>query len=305
MKNLMSLLIAISLFVGCDSIEENGAPLADEESASPPTHLGGCILRNPVNDVPSDVYRVSDIVVTDEFTPFSKKLSVYGLTLVARDDISDEFMRKVARAIVEIFPQDPMLDLEMQAKILGNHHSYNALIPIPNGEDFSFMENNEEEWAALESRNSICDIIMQDVPGQVMEVVEHILHYVTDIGLHYAYPDEWGISDNSSLAVAVREAVDKGYYDVSQYDDIDIKEVRNRVIQQEFAYWVVSTAWNLQEPYGPKNEQEWQIRDRDDLQAKLPDFFSVYERTVDRVMVAPSAATLASIGPTRAEEANQ
>jgi len=83
------------------------------------------------------------------------------------------------------------------------------------------------------------------------------------------------------------------------------KEVRNRVIQQEFAYWVVSTAWNLQEPYGPKNEKEWQIKDRNDLRAKLPDFFAVYEKTVDRVMVAPSAATLASRGPTRAEEANQ
>ena len=31
---------------------------------------------------------------------------------------------------------------------------------------------------------------MQDVPGQVMEVVEHSLHYVTDIGLHYAYLDD-------------------------------------------------------------------------------------------------------------------
>ena len=140
---------------------------------------------------------------------------------------------------------------------------------------------------------------MQDAPGQVMEVVEHILHNVTDIGLHYAYPDEWDISDNSSLAAAVRKAVDKGYYDVSQYEDID---VRDRVIQQEFAYWVVSTAWNLQEPYGPTTEQEWQIRDRNDLQAKFPDFFAVYERTVDRIMVAPGAATLESIGPTRAEE---
>ncbi len=83
------------------------------------------------------------------------------------------------------------------------------------------------------------------------------------------------------------------------------KEVRNRVIQQEFAYWVASTAWNLQGPYGPKNEKEWQIKDRSDLRAKLPDFFAVYEKSVDRDMVAPSTATLASIGPTRAEEANQ
>ena len=273
MKILKLFLIALPLFVGCDSMDKDSERPSDVERTSPPTHLGGCILLNPVSNVPSDVYQVSDIIATDDFTPFSKNLSVYGMTLVARDNISDEFMRRVARTIVEIFPQDPRLDLEMQAKVLGNHYRYNALIPIPKGEDFSFMENNEDAWAALESENSICDIIMEDVPGQVMEVVEHILHYVTDIGLHYAYPDEWGISDNSSLAVAVREAVDKGYYDISQYDDIDEKEVRNRVIQQEFAYWVVSTAWNLQEPYGPKNEKEWQIKDRSDLRAKLTDFF--------------------------------
>ena len=83
------------------------------------------------------------------------------------------------------------------------------------------------------------------------------------------------------------------------------KAVRNRVIQQEFVYWVASTAWNLREPYRPKYEKEWQIKDRSDLRAKLPDFFAVYEKSVDRIMVAPSTATLASIGPTRAEEANQ
>lgn len=83
------------------------------------------------------------------------------------------------------------------------------------------------------------------------------------------------------------------------------KEVRNRMIQQELVYWVASTAWNLQDPYGPKNEKEWQIKDRSDLRAKLPDFFAVYEKSVDWDMVAPGTATLASIGPTRAEEANQ
>ena len=37
------------------------------------------------------------------------------------------------------------------------------------------------------------------------------------------------------------------------------KAVRNRVIQQEFVYWLASTALNLQEPYRPKYEKEWQI----------------------------------------------
>ena len=69
------------------------------------------------------------------------------------------------------------------------------------------MEENEEQWREIENNNSVCDIIMQDGPvgpeGQVMEVVEHILHYVSDIGLHYAFPEVWGISEDSDLARAM------------------------------------------------------------------------------------------------------
>ena len=72
-------------------------------------------------------------------------------------------------------------------------------------------------------------------------------------------------------------------------------EVRNRVLMQEFAYWIISTAWNLQEPYGPKGEAEWQIVDRNDLRSKLPKINAMIERTIDRIMVAPSPETLADI----------
>jgi hypothetical protein len=30
--------------------------------------------------------------------------------------------------------------------------------------------------------------------GQVMEVVEHIVHYANDVGFHYTLPKEWGMS---------------------------------------------------------------------------------------------------------------
>ena len=74
-------------------------------------------------------------------------------------------------AFEPLFPKNASLDLEMQRTVLGQHYRYHALIPVPLGEDFSFMEDNEEQWSALESQHSICDIIMQDVPvRQVMEV---------------------------------------------------------------------------------------------------------------------------------------
>ena len=294
-------IVLTSVLFSC-APSDTGSESAPGQPEAEATHLGGCILLAPATEAPEDPYQVSDVVPTDEYAPFTKKLTVYGLTLVARDDASDEFMHKVATTIQEIFPRDEALDLAKQKQILENHYRYNALIPVPVGEDMSFLEEDEAAFDRIRGGNSVCDIIMEGVNGQVMEVVEHILHYVSDLGLHYAFPDEWGISQDSALAVAMRKAVDEGYYDISSYDDIDDSETRHRVAMQEFAYWVISTAWNLQEPYGPIGEDEWTITDEDDLKSKLPEFYEVYQRTVGRTMVAPSLATLEDIGPKRADE---
>lgn len=308
MRELLMTLSLALLVIACGAVpEETAPPAADqtsqqEEPAAEAAMLGGCILTTPIGEVPDDLYLQTDVVPTDEYPPFSKKLTVYGLTLVARDDASDDFMRLVAKAITEIFPRDSNLDLAKQEEVLRNQYLYKAVIPVPVGEDMSFIEEDEATWEGTAGQNTICDIIMEDVPGQVMEVVEHILHYVSDVGLHYAFPDEWGISRDSELAQGMEMAIEAGYYDVEQYGDIDQEEEHFRVLMQEFAYWVISTAWNLQEPYGPVGEAEWTIVNAAELQAKLPELYDMFERTVATVMIAPSLETLQEVGPTRAEE---
>ena len=86
-----------------------------------PAMFGGCILAEPLGD---------------EYPPFTKKMMVYGLLLVAEDDASDEFMQLVARAIEEHFPADETLDLERQAEILRNQYRYRSVIPVPVGNEF-------------------------------------------------------------------------------------------------------------------------------------------------------------------------
>jgi len=315
MRALLTTLSVALLVLACGAAPEETPPSAaestsvQEEAVAVSNMLGGCILTTPIGEVPDDLYLVTDVAATNEVPPFTKKLVVFGLTLAAGDDASDDFMRLVAQAITEIFPQDEGLDLAKQEEILRNQYLYKALIPVPVGEDFSFFEDNEEVFEQTASQNTICDIIMQDVPGQVMEVVEHILHYVSDVGLHYTFPAEWGISKDSELAAAMDESIEKGYYVVEQYGEI-LEESENgggeeeyfRVLMQEFAYWVISTAWNLQEAYGPVGEAEWNILNAADLEEKMPALYDMYERTVATVMVAPSLETLQKIGPTRAEE---
>ena len=83
---------------------------SSEKTASTKTHLGGCILISPAAHVPSDVYQETDVMATDDYKPFTKKLSVYGHILIGRDDISDDFMRKVAKTVKEIFPKGEGID---------------------------------------------------------------------------------------------------------------------------------------------------------------------------------------------------
>jgi len=279
------------------------ANAAAEAAAISEVHFGGCILTSPGGEVPADLYAETAVTTSDEYPPFTKKLGVNGITLIAPDEVPDGFMELVARTIREIFARNASTDVAAQDELVRNLYRYRTVIPVPLGDDgMDFLRDHEEAWSRTESANSICDIIMAGLDrGQVMEVIEHILHFVSDMGLHYTFPDEWGLQGPSALRAGMDKAVADGYYVIGSYDDIDDDEVRDRVLLQEFAYWVISTAWNLQADYGPK-EEEWSIVDEADLRAKLPELYDAYARTVGVVMVAPSLETLREIGPTRAEE---
>jgi hypothetical protein len=144
---------------------------------------------------------------------------------------------------------------------------------------------------AIGGENSVCDIIMEGVPDPVMEVVEHILHHLSDIGLHYTYPADWGLTSSSRLYNVTQEAISLGYYDVAQYSDIPEIGIRNRVILQEYAYWIIYTAWDLRENYGP-SQSEWSIGTGDELLSKLPESYALFQETIPSVMTRPSHETL-------------
>ena len=75
-------------------------------------------MISPAAEAPSNLYQENDIVPTDEYKPFTKKLLVCDITLIGRDDISDDFMRKVAKTRKEMFPQDESIDDVLQKEVL-------------------------------------------------------------------------------------------------------------------------------------------------------------------------------------------
>ena len=62
-----------------------------------------CILTSPIGNVPNNIYTVGNIEPTDKYPPFTKKLEVFGITLIARDEISNDFMQNVGNTISDMF----------------------------------------------------------------------------------------------------------------------------------------------------------------------------------------------------------
>ncbi len=244
----------------------------------------------PTGVVPDNLYQESDIIQTDEYPPFTKKLTVNGMILIGRDDISDDFMKNVARTITEMFPQDESIDALLQEKLITNLYRYKAVIPF--FKDNRILSSQEQpQFDDLTNQYSVVDVIYesQPGPGQVNEVIEHILHFVTRVGFHHTFHDEWGISKTSDVYYAMQEAIDKGHYDISGYNKNNSHFLR--IVIQEFAYWVIFTAWDYMEPYGP--EAEWTgISDQTDLQNKLPQSWQLFQKIVPKVMVAPHRSLL-------------
>ena len=250
-----------------------------------------CMLTSPIGDVPNNIYTVGNIEPTEKYPPFTKKLEVFGVTLIARDEISNDFMQNVGNTISEMFTITSDTDLDIQRQVIESLYQYKTVIPLFYGEDWNISHSEENSWDETSSANSLCDIIMEDIPNQVMEVVEHILHHVTDVGLHYVMNDDWGLLSGSELYRVTNDAIISGDYDIAQYSDIGEEDVRNRVILQEYAYWIIYTAWDLRKKYGP-TESEWSIMSRNELATKQSGSYDLFTRTIPKVMTCPSDSIL-------------
>lgn len=263
-----------------DSAESSQAKAFGDASG---THIGQGILRQPVRDAAADIYTDSGIVTTDEYGTYTKMMTVYGITFIAQETMPDDFMLQVAQTTKEMFAQTDATNPALQEAVLQNLYRYNAVLPVVSGEPDGLEQFLE--------KSSIVDIIMNDSQYQVMEVVEHILHTVTDIGMHYAQNDQFGLHTDSALYLAMDEAIADGFYQAGGYNDIPAGEIRDRILMQEYTYWVITSAWDLQETHG-LGENEWTLVTPAQLEASQPAAFELYQDHVTQVLTAPQASTL-------------
>lgn len=125
---------------------------------------------------------------------------------------------------------------------------------------------------------------------QTMEVIEHLLHATTDVGFSYTYPKEWGFKKNSLVTLAMNKAIEGKIFNIFDYN-IDNDEIKHRIIVQEFAYWLITSEWNIQEEYGP-NEKEWLAKNSKEVVEKLPDADKLFKSYANNLISCPSEETL-------------
>ena len=95
-----------------------------------------------------------------------------------------------------MFDATTSTDSTIQNTFIENSYKYASTISLFIATDFNnFDFKNSKD-------NSICDTISAGQKSrntQVLEIMEHILHIMTDVGLHYTYPNDWGPTTSSTL----------------------------------------------------------------------------------------------------------
>ena len=60
------------------SIQFSFTALVGLDADAAPSHLGDCILLEPLGDVPSIIYEVSDVAPAEDIEPFARSNSVWA-----------------------------------------------------------------------------------------------------------------------------------------------------------------------------------------------------------------------------------
>ncbi len=258
---------------------------------------GYAVLKEKVSFDKIDLANSQLVINQNNDEVFIKRMDTYGMSFWAMEKVSDVFILKVGQCYQEMFAQKSSLDIDLQHQIINTLYHYAATIPVLSVHHDKISKKTEEALFALEVGNySVCDVIMIDSKQQTMEVVEHLIHHISDVGLFYVFPEEWGFNNKESTVVkSMQNAIEKGYFQIKDYEDLKEMddELYQRILVQEYAYWIITTYWNIQEKYGP-NEKEWRIRNKKELLEKLPIAYELIETTVNKIMIAPSDDILSS-----------
>ena len=237
---------------------------------------------------------------------FTQHVDSNNLRIFGKEDVSSDFLNKVAQSYDAMLKEDQKIDQSMRSKyiqISKDEHVYQRV-----GLEESFSKN--ERYAHKTDvprpfKHNCTDFIWEENQGgprQINEVIEHLLHTITAVILNLAYPNDWGYMNSSSrLRQATQEAINKGVYNISDYDEIKgDKEGYNKIITQEYAYWLILAEWDYFVISGNKEDGitgngEFTLGKPNEIREQLPLGHQLYLDYIEKILTEPDKELIGSL----------
>ena len=246
-----------------------------------------------------------------QFDPFVKFIDVENLRLFSLQEVSNEFIIKVAKTYLLMLEDNSNIDLEMRSKFLDvskNHFVFQRI--GLEGPDY-YERKFKADFGSLPQsrapnngpyRHNATDYIWEYNQGsesQLNEVVEHLLHTITNVVFAIQFKD-WNWEEPSSMIrLATKEAIDKGIFNISDYQEILNRgdtEGFNRAISTEFAYWLIAAEWGYGDFFELPNS-EFRLNNQNQIAKTLPIGHKMYKCYVEKILSPPKLKDLISIFP--------
>jgi len=235
-----------------------------------------------------------NLIKNNDYAPYDKHLTSYGLIVAGLPDVTEDFMEKVGNIVNATLRRTSLTSDPDRDLFLGNIVYYQALQRVESTairlDDSPSDDNGNHEF------NSIIFEATQDSSedektnaSQVNAIIKPLI-YTIALMLEKTF-SAWSYEDPSSqLVLAMNEAINGGYYDptgkfgdLSETDPIAYK----RAIAEDFAYWMILTAWDLKSSYAPANSPEWTIENLDEMESSTPLAYALFYDYVDPILANP------------------
>ncbi len=246
-----------------------------------------------------------EITQDENYKPFNRYIDIGGLRIFGLDEVSDNFLNKVASTYEAMLASNNLINLEMRSAFIDtlkenyifqrvgfdSPEYYGGGDKLPQHPINGNYKDNQTDY--------IWEGLSRSEASQISTVIEHLLHTITGVGFAIQF-SEWDPQDPSSkINLAMEQAIEGGYYDVSSYESIKLRgddAGYAKAIVIEFSYWLILAEWEYFEITDKANNNiEFTLRTASDIASKLPLAHELYLDTAAKILSRPDETIIQSL----------
>ena len=257
-------------------------------------------------DLGWNVPQTAVVALTSE--NYANYIDAKNMRIFAKEGVSISFLANTGATYEAMFAEGTNIDATMRASFLEASNDYHVYQRLGLEVDVDATVSGDLD-PPLPFGGNATDFIWEESqggPGQIGEVIEHLLHTVTSVVLYGAFEEAWDFDDlTSALSVATQEAIDANVYDISSYSDWIDEEFYRQIVAQEYAYWLILAEWDYYVTAGKRQQgmtgnEEFILGTPSEIAAQLPLGHALYENYISKILTAPSKGFVEALFPLEA-----